>query len=109
MSSIREQLIQLLHEKTIQGIKKNNSYTCIHAGYKCIIFDSNKTSKKVMIPMDIAVEWVQALIDSKIYIEYTSRLKRNTITQDTLWSTTNHSFESHLNAILRTYNEKYLS
>ena len=109
MSSIREQLIELLHEKTIQGIKKNNSYTCVHAGYKCIIFDSNKTSKKVMIPMDIAIEWVQALIDSKIYIEYTSRLKRNTITQDTLWATTNHSFESHLNAILRIYNEKYLS
>ena len=109
MSSIREQLIQLLHEKTIQGIKKNNSYTCIHAGYKCIIFDSNKTSKKVMIPMDIAIEWIQALIDSKIYIEYTSRLKRDTITKDTVWSTTNHSFESHLNAILRIYNEKYLT
>ena len=30
---------------------------------------SSKTSKKVMIPMDIAIEWVQALIDSKIYID----------------------------------------
>lgn len=59
--------------------------------------------------MDIAIEWVQALIDSKIYIEYTSRLKRDTVTKDTIWSTTNHSFSSHLNAILLTYNEEFLS
>ena len=100
--------MELLNGKTIQGIKKNNSYACIHAGYRCIIFDSNNTSKKVMIPMDIAIEWVQALIDSKIYIEYAGRLKRDTITKNTVWSTTNHSFESHLNAILRLYNDKYL-
>jgi hypothetical protein len=108
MSSIRQQLVELLHEKTISGQMKNNTYTCIHADYKCVIFDSNNKSKKVIIPMDIVIEWVSALIDRGIYLEYKSRLKRDIITKTSPWSTTNHSFESHLNAILHAYNNEFL-
>lgn len=57
--------------------------------------------------MDVASEWIEAYLARKIYPEWKSRLKRDTITECSLWSTTLHSFESHLSAILMAYIEKY--
>ena len=107
MGNIRPQLVSLLHQKTIDGALKSNSYTCTHADFYCILFDSNSKSKKVMVPMDVAIEWVEAYLTGQIYPEWKSRLKRDTITKYSTWSTTLHSFESHLNAILRAYIEEY--
>jgi len=108
MQGLRTQLIELLHEKTIAGRKKGNQYTCIYAGYKCVIFDSNSNSKKIMLPMDVIIEWIEAYRSGEIYPEYSSKLKRKTVTENSPWSTTLHSFESHLTAILDAYIEQYV-
>jgi len=107
MGNLRPQLVSLLHNQSIEGAIKGNSYTCTHADFYCIIFDSNSKSKKVMLPMDVALEWIEAYLDGKIYPEYKSRDKRDIITEYSTWSTTLHSFESHLNAILRAYIEEF--
>lgn len=57
--------------------------------------------------MDVAAEWIEAYISRQIYPEWNSRLKRDTITEHSTWSTTLHSFESHLNAILQAYIGNY--
>jgi len=107
MVDISAQLVTLLRHNEIAGSKKGNAYSCLHVDLNCIIFDSNSKSKKVMIPMDVASEWIEAYLARKIYPEWKSRLKRDTITECSLWSTTLHSFESHLSAILMAYIEKY--
>ena len=107
MVDVPAQLVTLLRNNEIKGSKKGNTYSCLHADLNCIVFDSNSKSKKVMIPMDVASEWIEAYLGKKIYPEWKSRLKRDTITEYSLWSTTLHSFESHLSAILMAYIEKY--
>ena len=107
MQGLRTQLVELLHEKPIEGRRKGNQYTCIHADFKCIIFDSTSKSKKIMLPMDVVIEWIEAYRSGEIYPEYASKLKRKIITGNSPWSTTLHSFESHLSAILDAYIEQF--
>ena len=51
MQGLRTKLVELLHEKPIEGRRKGNQYTCIHADFKCIIPSSlylSSTSLRVV-------------------------------------------------------------
>ena len=107
MGNIRPQLVSLLHQNTLHGSTKGKSYDCTYVDVHCIIFDSNAKSKKAMIPMDVAIEWIKSYLTEQIYPEWPAKLKISVIKENSPWSTSHHSFSSHLNAILRAYIEQY--
>jgi len=103
MSEIYPILVSALHNKTISGKAKNKFYSCIHIDEHCIIFSGNEKSGKAMIPTEVAVEWIEAFLEERVYDNYTGKERVKIIGRDSKWSNHCHGFTSHMDAIVRAY------
>jgi len=105
MPEIYPILVSALHNKTISGKAKNKFYRCIHIDEHCIIFSGNEKSGKAMIPTEVAIEWIEAFMDERVYDHFTGKERVKIIGQDSKWSNYCHGFTSHMGAIVRAYFE----
>jgi len=96
-------LISLLNGKTIKSA--SSEYRCDHADEVVIIFDPTKDTKKIMIPTDLAMEWVQAFEFGLINMEMNARFMRDIVKDHSTWAAYQHGFESHLYAIVKTWSQ----
>jgi len=103
MTDIYPGLVSCLHNKTITGKTKNKFYSCLHIDEHCIIFSGNGLSGKAMIPTEVAIEWIEAFIDERVYDHYTGKERVKIIGGDSKWSNYCHGLTSHMDAIVRAY------
>lgn len=103
MLEIYPGLVSCLHNKEIPGKAKNKFYSCLHIDEHCIIFSGNGTSGKAMIPTEVAIEWIEAFIDERVYDHYTGKERVKIIGGNSKWSNYCHGFTSHMDAIVRAY------
>ena len=94
------QLLQIL-ENPISGA--NVTYVCEFADEHCIVFGPTSSKNRVMIPTDIALEWIHALELGLIDLKMTARQMRKIIADRSNWSSYNHGFETHLHAIIKAW------
>ena len=93
-------LLNLL-EKPIPG--SNVTYVCEYADAHCMVFEPTNSRNRVMIPTDIALEWIHALELGVINLGMGAREMRKTIVERSEWSSYNHGFETHLHAIVKAW------
>ena len=56
-----------------------------------------------MIPTEVALEWIDAFESGLVYDNYTSKERVKEIGGHSEWSNYCHGFTSHLDAIVRAY------
>ncbi|WP_309382229.1 hypothetical protein [Cerasicoccus frondis] len=96
-------LLKLL-ETPLPGHKV--TYICEYANDQCMVFEPTNGKNRVMIPTDIALEWIHALELEIIHMEMSAREMRETIVDRSTWSSYNHGFETHLHAIVKAWENK---
>ena len=94
-------LESLLDGKIISSKKK--TYHCTHVDEMCIVFSETGETKKVMIPVIVALEWISALQDGRINSKMTARTMRDIVKLDSEWAPYQHGFSTHLHAIVLTW------
>lgn len=77
----------------------NTEYHCISADEQAIVFGLSEKTRKVMIPTELALEWVQALKTGLVDSSETARQMREKIVPRSSWAPFQHGFETHLKAI----------
>lgn len=75
-------------------------YKCIKINKYCTIFEQNGSTKRVMIPTDVILEWVSAYNLKKIQFTMSAREMRKIIAPHSLWAPYQHGFETHLKAVI---------
>ena len=84
---------------------KRTVYHCLHVNETSIVFSGTEGTGKVMIPTEVALEWIDALDSGKINLGMTSRKMRNTIKTQSNWSAYQHGFETHLSSLVYAWSE----
>ena len=98
-------LEKLLDGKIIKS--KRKTYHCTHIDEMCIVFSETEDTEQVMIPVDVALEWVSALETGLIQSSMTAREMRDIITPLSDWAKYQHGFETHLQAIVLSWNQSH--
>ena len=109
MMAVQESQISRL-EKLLEGriIKsKRKTYHCNFIDGNCIIFSESGDTKQVMIPVVVALEWISALENGRIQSSMTAREMRNIIAPGSEWAKYQHGFETHLQAIVLSWNQSH--
>ena len=91
-------LHEILHGNIIPG--KKTAYHCCHVDEMCIVFSESEGTQKVMIPTDVALEWVGAYEFGLITTSTASRKMRDVVKSHSDWAPFQHGFETHLSAIV---------
>lgn len=104
MNKIAE-LIFLLHGKTIRSA--NSEYQCAHADETVIFFAASRDTGRIMIPTDLALEWVQAYDFGLIQMNMSAREMRDIVKEHSAWAAYQHGFETQMYAIVKTWSEAY--
>jgi len=94
-------LHELLNGKIIPS--KNTAYHCGHVDELCIVFTESQGTRKVMIPTDVALEWIGAYEFNLIDTSMNSRAMRDKVTSHSEWASFQHGFETHLGAIVNAW------
>jgi hypothetical protein len=102
---IKEKIISMLNGQTIQGARKE--YYCSNADETAIIFAPTPKTKKIMIPAELALEWIQAYQFGLINLTMTARQMRQIVQDHSVWAAFLHGFETHLYAIVKTWAEAH--
>lgn len=97
-----ERLSAVLSEHTMIG-SKTTTYIVTHIDEICIVFSENNSTKKVMIPTDVALEWISAYEFGLINTKMSSREMREIVKKKSDWAAHIHAFETHLSAIVRAW------
>ena len=92
-----ELLAEFLNGRTIPS--GNSEYHCLSANHECIVFGLSEKTRKVMIPTEVALEWVQAFESGLVDREDKAREIREKIAPRSSWAPFQHGFETHLKAI----------
>ena len=95
----------MLNGQTIQGARKE--YYCSHVDEIVIIFAPTPETKKIMVPTELALEWIQAYQFGLINLDMTSREMRDTVQDHSVWSRFQHGFGAQLVAIVKTWAEAH--
>lgn len=103
MHPIYSDLVTAIFGKRLPGRMKNKFYHCVYIDPQCIIFDSDEQGGKAMIPTEVAVEWILAFETGLVYENYTAKERVKEIGLRSEWSNYCHGFTSHLDAIVRAY------
>ena len=98
-------LIEVLNGQTIKGARKK--YYCSQANEIAIVFALTPDTKKIMIPTELALEWIQAYQFGIIDLSMTSRQMRDLVQNHSVWSRFQHGFGSQMYAIVKTWAETY--
>jgi hypothetical protein len=98
---MKNDIISLLNGKTICGSRKE--YYCSHADDTAIIFSPTPDTKKIMIPTDLAMEWIQSYNFGLINLKMKSREMRDIVQKHSVWSKFQHGFGSQMYAIVKTW------
>jgi hypothetical protein len=101
--NITQKLISLLHGRSIQSAR--TEYYCSHTDEAVIIFAPTPDTKKIMVPTDLAVEWVQAYQFGLINLDMTAREMRQIVQDHSVWAAYQHGFETQMYAIVKTWAE----
>lgn len=96
-------LVKSVYNKALPSKRKNKFYHCIHIDQHCMIFDKNEDSGKAIIPTEVALEWIEAFETGLVYEHYTGKERKSEISESSTWSGYCHGFTSHLDAIVRAY------
>jgi hypothetical protein len=102
-----KQLVKLLRHKPLKASRVE--YLCEDANDEFILFAESDTTGRIMIPTDLALEWIQAFEFGLIDLNERSRLMRKKVARTSRWASFQHGFETHLAAIVRAWSEKYPS
>jgi len=94
-------LQQLLEGQSITSSK--TSYFCCHIDELALVFSDSDGTKKVMIPTDVALEWIAALEFGVITSSMDARAMREKIKDHSEWAPYQHGFETHLKAIVNAW------
>ena len=97
-------LRNLLENKAVSS--GHTDYTCAYFDDACIIFAATEKTKTVMIPTDVALEWVMAYDFGIIKLEDGARGMRDKIKDRSKWASYHHGFETHLYAIVKTWADR---
>ena len=68
-----------------------------------IVFLPTATTGKVMLPMEMIVEWLKAYDEGLIKIHHSPREMRTLVQESSRWANQLHSFETHLAAIIHRW------
>lgn len=102
-----KQLVTLLRHKPLKASRVE--YLCEEANDDFILFAESDTTGKIMIPLDLALEWIHAHEFGLIDLKERSRLMRKKVAKTSRWAPSQHGFEPHLTAIVRAWSDKYPS
>ena len=102
--TLESSIIQLLNGRIISG--ERVSYHCIEANSVYVVFDKTAKSGKVMLPTEVVMEWIHAYEFGLINVNMNQREMRDMVNKSSGWSGQMHSFESHLRAIVTTWNHE---
>ncbi len=98
-----EKLKGLLDKEALKS--KIAEYDCSYVDSQCIVFSESEGTRKVMIPTDVALEWISALEMGVVNLDMTAREMRNKIARSSDWAPYQHGFETHLFAILHLWSK----
>jgi hypothetical protein len=98
-------LLDLLDGKTIHSSR--TEYYCAYADEKVVIFAPTPDTKKIMVPTELAVEWVQAYQFGLINLTMTAREMRQIVQDHSVWAAYQHGFETQMYAIVKTWAEAH--
>ncbi len=99
-----EQLKALL-ETPIEA--SQTAYHAVYVDEHCIVFAETEGTNKVMIPTDVAIEWIQAYEFGLIKLDMKARAMKDVVKQRSSWARFQHGFDSHLRAIVKNWAERY--
>jgi hypothetical protein len=102
---MKDQLIQLLNGRTIHGSR--SEFYCTHADNQAILFAPTPDTGKIMIPTDLAVEWVRAYQHKRINLQMPTQEIRTIVKVNSEWAAFLHGFDSQLYAIVKTWAEAH--
>jgi len=94
-------LHDLLNGKEIRS--KNSKYHCGHIDEYCLVFTGSQKTRKIMIPTDVALEWIGAYEFGIIDIDMKSRVMRDAVKSHSEWAPFQHGFDTHLSAIVNAW------
>ena len=94
-------IISQLNQKEIPH--KRGSYFCEIADQLVVVFRETETTGRVMLPMDLVLEWVQAYEFSLINLDQTAREMRDIVSKASRWAPFQHGFETHLHSIVEAW------
>ena len=101
--SLFENLKNLIENKKV--FSDRAEYVCVHIDERCTIFAESDTTRKVMIPTDLIIEWVSAYNLGIIISTMSAREMREKIAPKSDWARYQHGFETHLKAVVYTWAE----
>ena len=78
-------------------------YHCSHIDELCVVFSESNSTRKVMLPTDVVLEWISAYEFGIINIAMSSRDMRDMIKGHSEWAPYQHGFETHLSAIVKVW------
>ena len=96
-----QELVQLLDGKKISAGR--SEYHCLSADGSCVVFGLSETTKKVMLPTELVLEWIQGFESAVISLDDSAREMRKKIAPRSSWAPFQHGFETHLYAIVSTW------
>jgi hypothetical protein len=99
-------LENLLDGKIINS--RTKTYHCIFIDETCIVFSETGDTEKVMIPVDVALEWINALKSGLIHHSMNAREMRKVVAPKSKWARYQHGFETHLHSIVLAWNQQRL-
>ena len=82
---------------------KRTVYHCIHICETSIIFSQTDGTGKVMIPTEVALEWIEAFQSGKINLGMKSREMRDLVKSRSEWASYQHGFETHLSSLVQAW------
>lgn len=100
-----KQLVKLLRQQPLKASRVE--YRCEEANDDFILFAESDTTGRIMIPTDLALEWIHAYEFGLIELKEQSRSMRKKVAKTSRWAPFQHGFETHLAAIVRAWSEKY--
>jgi len=101
-----EEIVQLLNGKKIHSARAE--YYVSFADPTVIIFARTPDTGKIMIPTELVVEWIRAFEHGLITVDMNAREMRGIVQANSDWAAYQHGFETHLNAIVKTWSEAHL-
>lgn len=85
----------------------NDKYKVVEVTTAYTIF-LNPDGRKVMIPTELILEWIECLINGSISSDMTARQMRSKIKLYSDWDKYLHGLESHLHAIVMLWHNEFL-
>lgn len=100
-----EEIVQLLDGKKIESARAE--YYVSFADPTVIIFARTPDTGKIMVPTELALEWIRAYQHGLINLDMTAREMRGIVQENSDWAAYQHGFETQMYAIVKTWAEAH--